>query len=76
MQDNFNERQESDFEYSEEEYNTKKEKKLNTKLNIFLSATIGILSFLVIILIICILYFWNNKATLSEKYNSASSATS
>ena len=45
------------------------------KLKIFLSATIGILGFLVIALIICIIYFWNN-GFISTKQNSTNNSNS
>ena len=43
------------------------------KLKVFLSATIGILGFLVIALIICIIYFWNN-GFISTKQNSTNNS--
>lgn len=75
MHDNFDDKPENKYEFSqhsqdtldlEKEYFVHSENEhltsMNNKLKVFLSATIGILGFLVLVLIICILYFWNNKS--------------
>ena len=84
MHDNFDDKSENKYEFSqhsqdtldlEKEYFVHSENEhlsnTNNKLKIFLSATIGILGFLVLVLIICILYFWNNKTVPFSTQNTS-----
>lgn len=64
------------FDTSEIEENNDDSKKVD-KFKVFLSAAVGVLTFLVVALIICIIYFWNNGfiSTKKESSNSSNSTT-